>query len=304
MNIVFCAYAYKQKFQSGHNLQLDDKKDIYLKNSYVALRSCKYYNQETEVALVTNVELSAYWMELFTKSKIVVYRVDYDSFMFDEKYGWSLAFYKLCALKYICTLKFQNIVLIDTDTYIQRTFNDIWLECKNNILLYDISRGLYNGDYKKFCEEAQRFLDTKEYLTRWGGEFIAGNQRGLKQYIERCEKIYASMKDKNFITINGDEFIESVAAWIMKDQIKNAAAYVFRYWTGYHWHYVCSNYRSNPVCVIHCPREKDHGFIKLFNYITKHDDLPSPRIVHRLLNLDLLSYVKIELIKKIFGLKK
>lgn len=127
MNIAFCAYAYKENFQSGHNLQSDDTKNIYLKNSYVALRSCKYFNHDTEVALVTNIELSSYWRELFDKSKITVYKVEFDNFIFEEGYGWSLAFYKLCALKFICSLEYGNIVLLDTDTYTQRTFEDIWL---------------------------------------------------------------------------------------------------------------------------------------------------------------------------------
>ena len=62
-------------------------------------------------------------------------------------------------------MEYDNIVLIDTDTYTQREFVDIWKECEHNILLYDISRGLYNGDYKVFCDEAQRFLNNAEYLT-------------------------------------------------------------------------------------------------------------------------------------------
>ena len=197
MNIVFCAYAYKENFQSGHNIQSNDKKNIYLKNSYVALRSCKHYNPDVEVALVTNLELSQYWKALFEKSGIVIHTVKFEYFVFAEEYGWSLAFYKLCALKHICSLKYDNIVLLDTDTYTQRTFDDIWKECNHNILLYDISRGIYNGDYSKFCEEAKKYLDTDEYLTRWGGEFIAGSRVTLREYVDCCEEIYLTMKKIN-----------------------------------------------------------------------------------------------------------
>lgn len=301
MNIIFCAYAYKQKFKSGHNLQTDDIENIYLKNSYVALRSSKYFNPDTEVAFVTNLELSFFWKKKFELSGISIITLDYNSFVFDEEYSWSLAFYKLCALKYVSSLEYDNIVLLDTDTYTQRTFADIWIECENNILLYDISRGIYNEDYRKFCEEAQFFLNTKEYLTRWGGEFIAGNKLALREYVNCCEKIYLLMKEKKFITINGDEFIESVAAKKMKTQIKNGSAYVFRYWTAYNWHYVCSNYCSNPVCVLHCPREKEHGFIKIYNYINKYNKLPKPKKVYRILNLSFWSYIRIEIIKRILG---
>ncbi|MCQ4701346.1 hypothetical protein NE704_10095 [[Ruminococcus] gnavus] len=136
-----------------------------------------------------------------------------------------------------------------------------------------------------------------------GGEFIAGSKKRILRFLNKCEEVYAEMVKRKFITINGDEFIESIAAWYMKDEIKNAAAYIFRYWTAYRWHYVCSNYQSNPVCVLHCPREKDHGFVKIFNYIKKHEKLPKIKKVYRMLRLDLTSYIKIETVKNILSLK-
>lgn len=303
MNIVFCAYAHKENFQTGHNVQTSNTKDIYLKNSFVALNSCKQFNKDTEVALVTNLQLNEYWKGLFLNSDIKVFKVEYDDFVFEKHYGWSLAFYKLCALKSVLKMGYENIVLLDTDTYTQRSFEDIWKECENNILLYDISRGLYNSDYKIFCEEAQKFLGNKEYLTRWGGEFIAGNKIKLGRFINKCEEVYREMIERKFVTINGDEFIESIAAWYMKNEIKNAGAYIFRYWTAYRWHYVCSNYRSNPVCILHCPREKDYGLIKIYNYMMKHQKLPNPKKIYHLLNLNAWSYIKIEFIKNLINLQ-
>lgn len=214
-----------------------------------------------------------------------------------------MAFYKLCALKYVSEMDYENVLLIDTDTYIQRNLNDVWKESRYNILLYDISRGLYNRDYRTFAEEAQAFLESGEYLTRWGGEFIAGNRELIRALIRRCERIYDRMRQEKFKTINGDEFVLSIAAWEMRDRVKNAAAYVFRYWTAYRWHYVCSNYASNPVCVLHCPREKNHGFLRLFRWMERHEHLPRICKVYRALSLDLWSYVKIELIKGIAHLK-
>lgn len=303
MNIVFCAYAHKDDFQTGHNIQGKNTQDVYLKNSYVALNSCKYFNKDVEVALVTNLELNDYWIKLFRESGIRIFKVAYDSFVFEKDYGWSLAFYKLCALKAVVEMQYDNIILIDTDTYTQRTFEDIWKECEYNILLCDISRGLYNGDYRIFCDETQNFLGNKEYLTRWGGEFIAGSREKLICYLNECEKIYHEMVKRKFITINGDEFIESIAAWHMRTEVKNAAAYIFRYWTAYRWHYVCSNYQSNPVCILHCPREKDYGLVKIYNYMRKHKRIPTAKKVYRLLHLDVLSYIKIEIVKSLMKLK-
>lgn len=124
-----------------------------------------------------------------------------------------------------------------------------------------------------------------------GGEFIAGNKENLLNFINICVNIYDEMKVSNFITINGDEFIESVAAWKMRDKIKSANAYVFRYWTAYRWHYVCTNFVNNPVAVLHCPREKDHGFVKLYSIMKRGKRLPNIKNVYRILHLDVISYI-------------
>lgn len=68
MNIVFCAYAYKEDYQSGHNIQAQDTKNVYLQNSLVALKSCKHFNKDTEVALVTNLKLEQFVSEKWNKS--------------------------------------------------------------------------------------------------------------------------------------------------------------------------------------------------------------------------------------------
>ena len=54
MNIVFCAYAYKEDYQSGHNIQAQDTKNVYLQNSLVALKSCKHFNKDTDCLLYTS----------------------------------------------------------------------------------------------------------------------------------------------------------------------------------------------------------------------------------------------------------
>ena len=55
--------------------------------------------------------------------------------------------------------------------------------------------------------------------------------------------------------------------------------------------------------VINGVREKDHGFVKIFNYIKKHEKLPKIKKVYRMLRLDLTSYIKIETVKNILSLK-
>ncbi len=292
MNLIFCAYAYKEQYQTGHNIVAKDSKDVYLKNSFVSLFSAKAWNPTCDVALVTNIDVGEEWKKRFADANIQIIKKEYDDFVFEQNYGWSLAYYKLCAMQHVLHLEYENYVLLDTDTYTQRQFDDIFLECKHNILLQDISKGFYNGDYRLFIDEIQRFLDIDKYYTWWGGEFIAGNKALLLRFIEKCQNVYIKIKEEKFVTINGDEFISSIAAHEMRDCVKNAIAYVFRYWTGWNWYYVCSNYRHNPVCVLHCPREKDYGFLKLYKYIIKKKKLPKIGYVYRKLSLDGVTYLK------------
>lgn len=303
MNLAFCAYAHKENFQSGHNINGLDAKNVYLKNSFVALKSCKALAPADEVALVTNVKLGTYWQTLFAENGIKILFVEYDCFQFESDYGWSLAFYKLCALKHVLNMEYEKVLLLDTDVYVQRGLEDIWEDATENILLYDISRGLYNGDYRVFTQEAKDFLGTQENISRFGGEFIAGNKENLSLFVVQCEDIYEQMRLRNFKTINGDEFVTSIAAKRMREKVKNASPYVFRYWTAWRWHYVCSNYSSNPVVVLHCPREKDHGFLKLFRKMEKGKKMPTASTVYRRLHLDLFSYMKIEIVRKLLQLR-
>ena len=303
MNLAFCAYAHKENFQSGHNINGLDARNVYLKNSFVALKSCKALAPADEVALVTNVKLGDYWEKLFTRNGIKIIPVEYDCFQFESNYGWSLAFYKLCALKHVLNMEYEKVLLVDTDVYIQRPLDDIWEDATENILLYDISRGLYNGDYRIFTQESKAFMGTQENISRFGGEFIAGNRKDLRLFMAQCEDIYHRMRQQDFKTINGDEFVTSIAARRMREKVKNAAPYVFRYWTAWRWHYVCSNYSSNPVVVLHCPREKDHGFLKLFRKLEKGKKMPTASTVYRCLHLDLFSYMKIEIVRKLLLLR-
>ena len=39
-------------------------------------------------------------------------------------------------------MKYESICYMDTDVYIQGSFDAIWTECRQNIMLYDINHGL------------------------------------------------------------------------------------------------------------------------------------------------------------------
>lgn len=58
MNIVFCAYAYKEDYQSGYYVQTEKTQDVYLKNAFVVLKGFKLNNPDDDVASIANLALS------------------------------------------------------------------------------------------------------------------------------------------------------------------------------------------------------------------------------------------------------
>ena len=97
------------------------------------------------------------------------------------------------------------------------------------------------------------------------------------------------MIDKKFFTSFGDEFILSQAAEKQKALIKNAGAYIYRFWTGA-FHLVSTCYKYNPITVIHVPDEKINGMIKIYNYYCRNNKLPSIEKVYSILGLKHMKY--------------
>lgn len=284
--IILIPYANKDRANTGVNIRNDDKRvNIYLKNCCVALVSAKYYNSDCDVALVTNIDLPEKYKKLLYVKDIKIIKVPFDDFTFEDKYLWNLAFYKFCALDYVVkNYNYRYLSYMDSDVYVQSSFRDIWEECKLSILLYDINHGLQVKDYKIIIDEFNAFIGTNSLITHYGGEFFAANRDTAKIFIDKCKRIYHKMIDKNFTTTKGDEFILSLAASEMKECIKNAGAYIFRFWTG-EFRLVSTCYIFNPVTVLHMPAEKEHGMLILYDRFIRKNKLPHKEQVWRICHL-------------------
>lgn len=222
------------------------------------------------MALVTNIDVPEPYKTILSDAGVKVQNCVFDNFSFDASYTWSLAFYKLNALKHaIEELPYDNFAFVDSDVYVQMDFSNIWKECSNKILLYDICHGLQVEDYRHLLKEVGEF--TKEEaigFTHYGGEFFAANKENAKRFIDECMQVYDEMMRTAFQTSHGDEFITSIATSKFGN-VKNAGAYVYRYWTG-KFYLTSTNYKFNPVAVLHVPAEKERGMLKLFDgYIAK-----------------------------------
>lgn len=103
MNLIFNALAIDDKARGSTNVSdIFLKSDGYIKNSVVSLFSAKQNNPECECALILNFEINKHYHELFEEFNIKIFYVPFDKFYFSKNYNWSLAFYKLCALDYVC----------------------------------------------------------------------------------------------------------------------------------------------------------------------------------------------------------
>lgn len=282
---------------------------VYLKNAGVALASAKYYNQDCDVAFATNLktsELPHDFLRLLSDWKIKIMEIPYDDFQFPGNYTWSLAFYKLCVLKKIAKMDYRSVCYLDTDVYIQGSFESIWNECEQNIMMYDINHGLNTRNYVLLCDEVERFYGKRKLITHYGGEFFAASVKNAELFSNACERVYLKMVEEEFVTTKGDEFILSIAADNMKASIKNSGAYIHRFWTGYDFRLVSTCYEYNRITILHLPAEKEHGMIKMYDRYIQRGVLPTDNItwkIFRLSRIPLFDYLKKGLQKAIMSQK-
>lgn len=83
------------------NVKDKERLNIYMKNCCVALLSAKHYNQDSDVALVTNIDVPNEFEQILKNYDIISVNAEFNEFKFSNEYKWGLAFYKMCVLKYI-----------------------------------------------------------------------------------------------------------------------------------------------------------------------------------------------------------
>ena len=297
-NLICVPFAFKEDANSGVNVK-GDKYNVYLKNACVALCSAKYYNPECEVALVTNISshrIAKEYTDVLNKFGVSIIEIPFDSFVFPGNYLWSLAFYKLCVLKHLSERDYANICYMDTDVYVQSNMDCLWQECEQNIMLYDINHGLQVEDYNIICEEFETYFGSKNYLTHFGGEFFAANSENAKSIVISLESVYNNMIKNNILTTKGDEFILSIAADTMRESVKNAGAYIYRFWTSPGFRLVSTSFEYNPIMILHLPNEKNKGIIKLYHSFIRKGKIPSNNTVWRKCRLN--SFCLLDRIKR------
>ena len=272
-NLVFIPFAFDPSKQTGANVKKRNALNIYLKNICVATASIKKYNPDVDVAVVCNIDLPNFYKQILLRQNILILTEAFDRYTFPNDYKWNLAFYKLCALeKVVQKYRYDNYLYLDADIIIQDSLEPIFKELSDNILMYDINNGLISPEYRIIIQEFRDF-GVSSYITHYGGEFFSASYDNAQKFIIECSSIYSQMITDNFITTSGDEFIISIAAHRCKNKIKNAGAYIFRFWTN-SFYLVSTCYKYNPVPILHLPGEKNKAILKIFKRYVKHDKFP------------------------------
>ena len=291
-NMVFFAYAYDTNMQGSPNVAKDElakTKTIYMKNIVVAAVSARksISSDTTDVALLTNCPLEEPYNQILKNNGVDIRIELFDEFNFGPNYRWGLAFYKLCALKKALDYNYDNYLLLDTDTYTFGDFSDIWEQTKDYLMLYDIGHRPTVPNCRKFYDQIHDFAGIDKQITKYGGEFIAGNKSTLKAFISKSENVFNELKEKKFVTTCGDEFIINIVADKLECGIKNSAGYIARYWTNPEFYRVSTNHIFDPISILHLPAEKECGILMMYKHLLKKNAFPPKSRAFKMLNLPL-----------------
>lgn len=291
MNNVICIpFAYERGMNTGVNLKHTDLQlELYMKNAMVAMVSAKRYNPDCTVLLATNLtgeELPQFVISGADRFGYEIKTIPFDRFRFRADYKWSLAFYKLCVLSYLAEEDYDHCCYMDTDVITQDSFESIWTECDEHILMYDINHGLNTTEYAEIVDEFRRFYKSDTCLpTHYGGEFFAAGCSLMKKFLSVAQAVYGEMIESGFETQKGDEFIISVAADRLPGLIKNASPYICRFWTGANFRLVSTCYNTNAVTVLHLPAEKERGIVTVYERYVRKGKFPDKTKIWKLCRL-------------------
>lgn len=283
-NLVACSFAFKEGFNTSPQVNMsasDETTQMYLKNIFVSLVSAKKQNPEDSFALCINEGISKEWTERFKAEGIEVRVIPFETFLISKEFTWALAYYKLCVMKALTDEgKYDRYLLMDADTFTTRSYSDMWKECDFGVLLYPLGHSFSHPDRETVREDFVKLYPDEarvREIVHYGGEFIAGNLKSLRDYMEVVSEVFEKMRAINFeVEKNaGDETIWSIAAALSfgKTEFVSACAYIFRFWTE-RFYLVSTVTVSNPVAIWHLPVEKRTGMIRLYDYYVKNKTFP------------------------------
>jgi len=299
-NLIFSSFVSRPTANKTHRIS----NTVYFQNLIVSLSSAKQQNPLCDVAIIIpfskKKEMPKWFVNDCRRFEILLIEKNFTYFNDSINALWSFSLFPLSL--FISLYKeneYDNILFIDSDTFSNRPFDDIWEDDKDFILLYDIIHNHSATQAKDQSNEYFQYCGKRIYFTNYGGEFISGSSKNLALFSEEALKMYTVYQEKKINYQHGIEsFISPVAYEFQKSGkllIKSANPYVYRYWTGYHFKSLSLNYKYNSICVFHVPDEKNVGMLKIYRKIKKHGKTNSKYAIRKLgltcISLPRLSYL-------------
>lgn len=286
-NLIIFPFAFAEGAKTGANLlnKRVDAKMVYIRNAIVASVSAKINNPDCDVAFVSNFDIEDNYKTIFKKYAIQTFFCPFDSFRFDDSYDWCLAFYKLCALKYVLGLPYKNVLCLDSDTYTRREFSYLWGGgVKKNIILYDrLGSTLEPLSILKSLDYVR--LSYNNRIQRVGGEFFAASISNLRPFINKAEEIFDLMKHNDIRVPSGDEYITTLTAGLFHNIDFSGGRFITRLETGPIRH-LCPRGQIEITPIWHVPSEKKYGLLKMYDYIISHNALPQDDMAFKIFHID------------------
>lgn len=175
MNYVVNMLARPEKVrvtQLSHNVKVDSAMDLYLKNSYVCLRSVLLNNPNIKCLLIVSFEIDKKWRALFDKIGVEIIYVKFGGFTIDDKYDWGIVQYRYDVLQYLCNyLKADDkIILLDTDVVCVGKLDEVFAELTERAMFYDVQHPCNHPDRLNILNNYQKIYNTdvRTYFTHWG----------------------------------------------------------------------------------------------------------------------------------------
>lgn len=287
--VIYSALAFYENGEARKfelkGVGLMNSREIYLRNAFISLISAKKYSDEdTDILLIVNVELPSIWLERFKNEGIKIEICPFNDYRFIGYY-WELAFYKLCALKYMLTFDYEYYIQVDSDTIFIRDTNLIFDEAKeDSLLLYEIPYGLNNSMRKLINSDYYLFTGKNKIISQWGGEFYASNKKNLCKFYDKINLYYNKyLLLENKAKRIGDEYFLSLAACDMTN-VRNATPYVSRELTRGMYR-ASTRYADSECVILHLILEKPYGLNYIYSYYSRHHKLPTMAKIAKICNL-------------------
>ena len=285
MNVIYNAFYSAENKIKSPNLKLLGGVNSYLKSCYVSLKTAKLLNPQSSVVLVTNKVLPDAFKSLFLSASIEIEYLNLNTYKMPSNFKWEYAFYKLEALAHMVECdKYENILALDTDTYVSGNLDKLWEECKYDVpLLLPLDVECSSPVRKAIINDYLQLYGEKYPVVQIGGEFIAGSRQTLQIFSNKLLILYQQIRTNGFkiSESSGDEALISMV--MAKENYNCARAFVGRYWGRRAYYNVSSDWVWTPIW--HLPAEKNYGLIKMFEYLVDKKNMPCTETAARLLSV-------------------